>query len=123
MTLSIGCLSPAAGLLSWLQSVFAPAADQHWLAAFLAQSRINTCGLLHAEAPQPDNPLLTQLNELWAAVKGQDADDFTTWTSLVSTAEKLVSRATHTRLIHWPSWWGCVLHVYGSRSVPLHMVS
>jgi hypothetical protein len=42
-----------------------------------------------ADVSEPENPLLTKLSELWAAV--QDSDDFSTWTSLVSTAEKLVS--------------------------------
>lgn len=43
---------------------------------------------LCAEAAQPENPLLTQLNELWTAVR--DSDEFMTWTQLLSTAEKLV---------------------------------
>jgi hypothetical protein len=40
---------------------------------------------------QPENPLLTKLQEIWAEV--QDSDDFSTWASLVSTAEKLVGPA------------------------------
>jgi hypothetical protein len=45
--------------------------------------------LATADVVQPENPLLTQLNEQWAAVR--ESDDFSTWTHLLSAAEKLVS--------------------------------
>lgn len=38
---------------------------------------------------EPDNPLLRKFNELTAAVAAKP-DDFSSWTSLLSTAEKLV---------------------------------
>jgi len=48
--------------------------------------------VLSAEAVEPQNPLLTKLNELWTQVR--ETDDFSTWTSLLSTAEKLVRPAS-----------------------------
>lgn len=43
-----------------------------------------------AEPAQPEDPVLTKLQETWAALQQDPDADFSTWTSLVSTAEKLV---------------------------------
>ncbi len=58
---------------------------------------------------QPENPLVTKLQEMWAEV--QDSDDFGTWTSLVSTAEKLVSALQCWDMLCW-AWLGSVLRAY-----------
>lgn len=47
------------------------------------------CGLIASMSAEPANPLLEKFNELTTAVE-EKPEDFSSWTSLLSTAEKLV---------------------------------